>query len=354
MEQNLVEKIRKSISNIDEKKLNIYFFVQDTKGNAKASLKYIYDMALSLKKLGYEPTMLHEKPDYTPVSGWLGNDYDGLNHMTIEGGNLQIAPEDFLIIPEIFGFVMDQVKNLPCGKVVLCQAYDHMLETLTPGSTWAQYGFLKCITTSEKTKEYISQTMRNVSIDVIEPTISETFVKQKYPAKPIICIHSREQRDGINMIKQFYLKYPQYRWITFKDMRGLSMNEFSQAMNDAFLGVWIDPTSSFGTFPLECMKSGIPVIGKIPNLTPEWMNDKNGVWVENPIQIVDIVADFIQNWLEDNILPEIYEEGEKTASEYSNVERFESKIEDLFTNLIMKRKVAFEEQINKIEENVEN
>ena len=84
------------------------------------------------------------------------------------------------------------------------------------------------------------------------------------------------------------------------------------------------------------------------------MNEKNGVWVENPIQIVDIVADFIQNWLEDNILPEIYEESEKTASEYSNVEKFESKIEDLFTNLIMKRKVAFEEQINKIEENVEN
>lgn len=354
MEQNLVEKIRKSISNIDDKKLNIYFFVQDTKGNAKASIKYIYDMALSLKKLGYEPIMLHEKPDYTPITSWLSSDYDGLNHMCIEGGNLQIAPEDFLVIPEIFGFVMDQVKNLPCGKIVLCQAYDHMLETLTPGSTWSQYGFLKCITTSEKTKEYISQTMRNVSIDVIEPTISDVFVKQKYPPKPIVCVHSREQRDGINMIKQFYLKYPQYRWITFKDMRGLSLNEFSHSMSDSFLGVWIDPTSSFGTFPLECMKSNIPVIGKIPNLTPEWMNEKNGVWVENQIQIVDIIADFIQNWLEDNILPEIYEEGENTANQYSDVSKFDAKVEDLFTNLIQKRKFAFEEQINKIEEQVEN
>ena len=55
MEQNLLDKIKQSISNIDEKKMNIYFFVQDTKGNAKASLKYIYDMALSLKQLGYQP-----------------------------------------------------------------------------------------------------------------------------------------------------------------------------------------------------------------------------------------------------------------------------------------------------------
>jgi len=354
MEQNLLDKIKQSISNIDEKKMNIYFFVQDTKGNAKASLKYIYDMALSLKQLGYQPTMLHEKPDYTPVTTWLGPEYGGLNHMCIEGGNLQIAPEDFLVIPEIFGFVMDQVKNLPCGKIVLCQAYDHMLETLTPGSSWSQYGFLKCITTTEKNKEFISQTMRNVSIDVIEPTISSEFIKQKYPPKPIVCVHTREQRDGINMIKQFYLKYPQYRWITFKDMRGLSQQEFAHSMNDAFLGVWIDPTSSFGTFPLECMKSGVPVVGQIPNLTPDWMTETNGVWVQNPVQIVDIVADFIQNWLEDNILPEIYTEGENTAETFSDIEKFNSKVEDLFTNLIQRRKMSFEEQINKIEENVEN
>jgi len=150
------------------------------------------------------------------------------------------------------------------------------------------------------------------------------------------------------------LKYPQYRWITFKDMRGLSQQEFAHSMNDAFLGVWIDPTSSFGTFPLECMKSGVPVVGQIPNLTPDWMTETNGVWVQNPVQIVDIVADFIQNWLEDNILPEIYTEGENTAETFSDIEKFNSKVEDLFTNLIQRRKMSFEEQINKIEENVEN
>ena len=57
---------------------------------------------------------------------------------------------------------MDQITKLPCGKVVLCQAYDHIFETLQPGQTWSQLGFHKCITTSEKQKEYVGSAMRNI------------------------------------------------------------------------------------------------------------------------------------------------------------------------------------------------
>ena len=53
------------------------------------------------------------------------------------------------------------------------------------------------------------------------------------------------------IIKTFYIRYPQYRWITFRDMRGISMDKFSEYLQDSFVSVWIDDTSSFGTFPLE-------------------------------------------------------------------------------------------------------
>jgi hypothetical protein len=36
---------------------------------------------------------------------------------------------------------MEQIKNLPCGKIVLTQNYNHIVETLQPGQSWAQYGF---------------------------------------------------------------------------------------------------------------------------------------------------------------------------------------------------------------------
>lgn len=350
MDQNLKVKLETSISNMENKSSKIYFFVQDTMGNAKASIRHIYKMAMVLKKQGYNPIMLHEKPDYTGIGGWLGVEYTELPHQSIEGSQLMVAPEDFLIIPEIFGFVMEQVKDLPCGKVVLCQAYDHMLETLAPGIGWAQYGFYKCITTCETQKQQIDKIMKGISIDIIEPTISSCFEKQKYPPKPIIAVHAREQRDGLNLIKQFYLRYPQYRWFTFRDLRGMSEEEFSNSLKDCFVSIWIDPTSGWGSFPLESMRSGVPVIGKTPNLVPDWMNEKNGVWVENQNQIIDVLADFCQNWLEDNILEDLYTNMEQTANKYIDENKFETLVVSSFEGYLNTRKQSFVDQLQKISE----
>jgi len=350
MTQEQISKLEKSIENLKSKKSRIYFFVQDTKGNAKASISYIYNLALTLKNAGYNSIILHEKPDYTGVSSWLGEEYmKELPHAPIEGQNLEVAPEDFLVIPELFGFVMSQVAKLPCGKIVLCQAYDHVLETLQPGQTWTQHGFFKCITTSETQKEFLEGLMRNVSYDILKPFISENFEKQTLPPKPIIAVHTRDQRDAANLIKSFYVKFPQYRWISFRDMRALSEKEFANTLKECFVSVWIDEASAYGTFPLESMKTNVPVIGLVPNLTPQWMNENNGIWVNNKNHIVDFLADFLQNWLEDNIKPELIEEMAKTTENISTKEEFEKVSITLFEDYINKRVTSFEEQLTKLE-----
>ena len=326
MNQEQIKKVEKSIQNMKDKKSKIYLLVQDTKGNAKASIAYSYRLGVTLSKQGYNMIMLHEKSDYTGVSEWLGSEYMELPHQSIEGQNLEVSPEDFIIVPELYGFVMSQITKLPCGKIVLCQSYDHMLETLQPGQTWAQLGFYKCITTSETQKEYISNVMR----------------------KPMIAIHTREQRDTANIIKNFYIKFPQYRWITFRDMRRLTEKQFADALQDCFLSVWVDETSSFGTFPLESMKSNVPVLGLVPNLAPSWMNEDNGLWINNKNQIVDFVADFLQNWLEDNVNEKMYESMLITVNESSTKTDFEKNVISLFDGFLQTRLNSFEEQLNKL------
>ena len=350
MTQEQITKLEQSIQNMKDKKSRIYLLVQDTKGNAKASVTYIYDLGMALLNNGYNPIILHETPDYTGVGEWLGEEYmTSLPHKTIEGQNLEIAPEDLIVIPELYGFVMSQISKLPCGKIVLSQAHDHILETLQPGQTWSQLGFYKCITTSETQKEYIENIMRGISIDVLKPFISDKFKPNTLPAKPIIAIHAREQREAVNMIKSFYIKFPQYRWITFRDMRGLTIDEFANAMKDCFLSVWIDETSSYGTFPLESMKCKIPVVGLVPNLLPEWMNEDNGVWINNKIQMVDYVADFLQNWLEDSINENLEESIIKTTENLPTKENFEKLSVNLFEGYLTKRLESFEEQLNKLQ-----
>jgi hypothetical protein len=350
MENSLEEKVKQSIQILRDKQARIYLLVQDTKGNARASVRYMYQMGKTLKDNGFNPIILHEKKDYAGVIAWLDESYMELPHQSIEGQNLEISPEDFLVIPEIFGYVMDQVKQLPCAKIVLTQSYSYMLETLQPGQTWSQYGFMKCITTNNKQKEYIEKIMRNCSFDILEPYISEVFEPKSLPAMPIVGIHTKDQSDAVNLIKTFYLKFPQYRWFTFRDLRGLSEVEFANSLKDCFVSVWIDNESGFGTFPLESMKCNVPVIAKIPNLPPSWMNEGNGIWITDQTLLSDVIADFIQNWLEDNIKPEIYDEMKKTSEQFSDKQKFESTLVSLFEGYFSTRAEAFEQQITKTEE----
>jgi len=349
MNQEHISKIENSIQNMKDKKSRIYLLAQDTKGNATASIAYIYRLALALNKAGYNSIILHEASDYYGVSSWLGEEYMELPHQTLENQDFAVSPEDFVIIPELYGYVMSQITKLPCAKIVLSQSYDNILETLQPGETWAQLGFFKCITTSETQKDYISKLMRNVSIDVLEPYISDVYSKPTLPAKPIVAMLSRDQRDSLNLVKSFYIKYPQYRWITFRDMRNLTEKQFADGLKDVCLSVWIDEISGYGTFPLESMKSGVPVLGLVPNLVPEWLNENNGLWANNKVQIVDFVADYLQSWLEDNIDEKIYTEMDKTVSELSTKEKFDTEAVSLIEGYLNTRLSSFEEQLSKLE-----
>ena len=71
MDTSLNEKVKQSIQNLKDKKSRIYFLVQDTKGNAKASVRLIYQMAKSLLDAGFNPIILHEKKEYAGVVAWL-------------------------------------------------------------------------------------------------------------------------------------------------------------------------------------------------------------------------------------------------------------------------------------------
>lgn len=348
MTNEQISKLEKSISNMTEKKSRIYFLVQDTKGNAKASVRYIYQMAMSLKNNGYNPIILHEKSEYYGVSSWIDSKYMELEHRSIEGTSLEISPDDLIVIPEIYGFVMDQITKLPCGKIVLSQCYDHIYETLQPGQTWNSLGFLKCITTSEKQKEYLETQMRNISFDVIEPIVSESFIPNPLPSKTIINVHTRDHRDTINLIKSFYTKFPQYRWFTFRDLRGLSEEDFYDAMKDSLCSIWIDQQSSYGTFPLESIKMNIPVIGLVPDIVPSWMNEENGIWINNKTMMTDVISDFLQNWLEDNINPSLFENMKKTAESLNTIEKFENDVVELFERMISTRLEGFQDQLNKL------
>ena len=337
------------INKIDDKDFGFYFFTLDTKGNPVASVATIYDNVKALTELGYNAYILHEKNDYTGVATWMGEGYMELPHVSIEKQELNLTTLDYIIVPEIFSNVMEQVKSFPCKKVILSQSYHYILELLPLGKKWNHdYGFNEVITTSQNQADYIKGLFRGVKTHIVPPSIPEYFKPSEKPKKPIISILTREQGDALKIVKSFYLQNPLYKWVTFRELRGLPREEFAKVLGESCLAVWVDDVSGFGTFPLEAMECETTVIGKIPNLIPEWMEDtskgdevqliNNGVWTNNTLAIPNLIAQYMKVWLEDSV-PEDLLQGVKDSKGQYTVENQKSKIKDVYELLVQNRKV---------------
>lgn len=233
-----ISRIEEEIAKIDKKENTIYFFVIDTKGNPSGSLEYIYNLALILNDNGYNVSMLYQEEEFVGVKDWLGEKYANLNHIDVTKGELGISPSDLLFIPEIFSNIMSQTKNLPCKRIAILQNYDFVLEQMPFSAQWGDYGIMEAITNTKVNSELIKDIFPYIKTNVIEPYISPIFGTTLAPKKMIINIVSRDQRNINRIVKPFYWKFPIYKWVSFRDLRGLSKEDFAAALRESAITIW--------------------------------------------------------------------------------------------------------------------
>lgn len=320
----VISRIKSEIEKIENNESNIYFFVIDTKGNPSGSLEYIYKLALILKKSGYNVSMLYqENEEFVGVQDWLGEEYSSLPHYNIEDGDVSVSASDILFIPEIFSNIMMQTKKLPCKRIAIMQNYDFILEQMPVSSQWGDLGIMEAITNTEVNGDKLKEIFPYVKTTVIDPYIDEMFGETNYPKKLIINIVAKDSKDVNRIIKPFYWKYPMYKWVSFRDLRGFPKYMYANLLREGFMTIWCDEDASFGYSPLEAMKSGSIVVSKLPNDKQKWMFDENGnlsdccVWFDSFDELSKIIASITRAWITDNVPSEMSEASEKQLRMYS-------------------------------------
>lgn len=354
----MMERIKEQISKIDNKEFTFYFYVADTKGNASGSLAYLYDIAFGLQEMGYKVGMLHSEEEFVGVSEWMGDKYADLPHYNIERNKIDVAPSDFLFIPEIYTNVMTATRNLPCQRVGVLQSFDKLTELIPFGAGWGDLGVLKAITTTEANAKRFNQYFPYVKTDVITPKISSEFVKTDALKKLIVNVVTREQSDINKIVKPFFWQYPMYQWVAFRELRGLSREQMAQSLQEAAITVWVDNVTDFGYLPLEAMKCGSIVVGQVPAVSPEWMMDGDnltnaGIWVDNIASIPSVLASVIRTWTMDRIPEEIQNEADKVVARYTEGKQLQDIKNVCVDKLVAERRAEFVTTLEELN-NVEN
>lgn len=342
-----IEKLENSLGKLISNEYTIYFLTYDTRNNARASVKYIYDMALTLKENGKNVKILVEDKTYTGVQGWLGDKYDSLDVVTIKDDRVEIKIEDIIVVPEYYSNVLENLANIKCVKVMLVQQKEYIFETLPIGSKWIDFGFDKVITTGESTKKYITEYFKDSVVYIAPPMIDDNFSPSENSVKPTIAISCRDRSINKKLISEFYIKYPHLRWINFRDMNQMTYLEFSESLKECMVSVWVDDDSTFGTFPLESIKCGVPVIGKIPKNEPDWLGE-NGMWTYDETKITEILGKFVMAWLEGvELTDEVIQKMKDTLLPYDS-EVTKNNIITIFESFKNSRVLSIEKALEKL------
>lgn len=349
--------VNENISRIENKDFNLYFFVIDTKGNPTSTLEYIYQTAYVLKNKGYKVTILHQDKDFIGVGDWLGSEYAELPHANIETDNVEITPSDFIFIPEIFANVMMQTKKLPCKRVVIIQNYNHITEFMPVSQTFENLNITDAIVTTANQENIIKEWFPTVRTHIVSPSVKSKFKNDNKNKKMIINVISKDQSIVNQIVKPFYWKNPLYKWVSFRDLRGLNQDVFAEALREAAITIWVDDTTNFGLTLLESLRSGGLVLAKTPNNPSDWMIENNYLtqsvlWFNNIDDISHMLASAVRSWTMDAIPEDVYIEQNKFNNLYSE-ETQEKEIEQVYINgLINRRLNEFKETKIDIENNV--
>lgn len=364
--RNTVTVLEEAISKIENKKSKIFFFVFDTKGAPNGELSYIYEMAYKVRQLGYDAQILYsEKDDFVGVGSWLGEKYSNLPHSNIEKDAVSISSCDILLIPDICVQVMSKTKDLPCKRVMILENSSYLMEMMPAGVNLDDLKIREVVAASDNLEKFVKDNFNDVMVHVVKPCIDDVFYMDlDKPKKLIINVVIKNATDADSILKPFYWKYPNYAWVTFRNIgNNLTREENAEALKEGFATIWADPNTDIGTSALEAMACGNVVIGKIPENMPEWMCDKdgnlldNGAWFFNSSNAQDLIASVIQSFLKESIPNSFYDEMNKTVSNYTS-EKQEEQIKSAFIDgLLVERKKelsATKEYAEKISENNED
>ena len=350
-----VDRIKKELEKIKDKSFNVYFYVIDTKGVPSGSLLYIYKIAYELKELGYNVTMLHNETDFVGIGQWAEKKYADLKHAKTNDRGITTSPSDFLIIPEIYTDIMSQTKNLPCKRVILLQNFDYMTRIIPVGVHPYEYGITDVIVNTNANEKLVRDNLPRMSVKKIRPGISSAmFRANEKPKKMIVNFVVKDGNDASRIVKPFFWKYPQLKWVTFAQLANLPQDIFADALRDAAITVVVDEDTSFGYAALEALKAGCIVIAKIPENTPDWMLNEKGeltdsiVWVDTLNEAADIIANLVAMWVRDDVPEELYDEIEKTAGTYT-MDWMKEDIKSVFVDgLFAERKEEIEKALEEV------
>ena len=114
------------------------------------------------------------------------------------------------------------------------------------------------------------------------------------------------------------------------------MARYAELLQEGQITVWCDDKTPFGHSAVEALKCGNLVIGKMPDIIPEWMTDDNGLWFNDITDVPELIYKAVATLLSDE-MPETLQKGIDEAEKLYPYEEFDKAVDGFLENMKKER-----------------
>ena len=237
-------------------------------------VKVIYSHVSHLVKNGYPAFVLHNRRGFKLP--WLECDVPIL----YAEDNLQISPNDIVVIPEDHKAALNVFRNIQVRKFVFCQNHYYIFKGLQNGDSWQDYGVSKVFCCSDIISKFICKVFSYSEVPVIHNAIQLDLFKPR-DKKLQIAYMPRKTPGELefirNLFKRLYKQYDNIPWICIDKVKE---SKVAEIMSESAVFLSTSIYEGFGLPPIEAMASGCIVVGFHGDGGMEYASDDNGYWCD--------------------------------------------------------------------------
>jgi hypothetical protein len=234
----------------------IYFLCPDD-NTPWGGIKILYRHVDLLNSFGFHASILHSTPGFKCT--WFIN-----NTRITSTSEVGLAPEDYLVIPEIYGRQINNMRGM--RKVIFNQGCyntfrDYGLDQQEIITPYTDHEVLACLVVSEDSASYLRYVFPNLRVFRIHNSIDpHTFVFQPQKKKQISFMTGKSPQDLVQVVNILKLRGYLHDF-EFVPIENRTENEVADIMRDSLVFLSFGHAEGFSLPPAEAMACGCLVIG---------------------------------------------------------------------------------------------
>ncbi len=278
------------------------FIVCPNQQTPSGGMGVLFRFAITLQELGYRTTVVvwDLRSDSFSLP-WLDFDISNLDILSENNARkslLNSRQEDFFIVAECLGQVMNKYSKINAKKIVLAQSWSYVYENIEKGF-WNDLGFDIAICVSDFIFHFLKNHKNFVNLFQYKPSISTSFysLDSKQKLKDIF-IHCRGKETKV--LAEFVVAHARRIISSLGISASMSCTyaehiprkEFAKELRTHKICLFTDLLAGLGTLPLEAFQSHTFCIGMHVPGAKEYQIPELGDWLVpfDPIGLAECLA----------------------------------------------------------------